>query len=131
MSQQVVTTASLSVLCQWLRYDYPVSKSGRVTNDCLVQKELSWWDTRRSIQVTSPFSNQTFKMYRYDVNNSAPRPESYLAGKVIPIYLSFLLRPHMGLDYTLATSPDSGPTLNETEQAALYAELASGAETGE
>ncbi|KAF8349388.1 trehalase [Amanita rubescens] len=78
----------------------------------MAEKELSWWDTHRSIRVTSPFSNQTFKMYRYDVNNSAPRPESYLS------------------DYTLATSPDSGPTLNETEQTALYAELASGAETG-
>ena len=36
-----------------------------------------------------------------------------------------------GLDYTLVTSPDSGPALNDTAQAALYAELASGGETGE
>ncbi len=68
-------------------------------------------------------------MYRYDVNNSAPRPESYLSGKVMPMSI-FPLTTYMGIDYTLATSPDSGPTLNETEQTALYAELASGAETG-
>ncbi|KAK2465281.1 hypothetical protein APHAL10511_002635 [Amanita phalloides] len=78
----------------------------------LAEKELAWWGNQRSVQVSSPFSNRTFKMYRYDVNNTAPRPESYID------------------DYTLANSPASGPALNETEEAALYAELASGAETG-
>lgn len=45
-------------------------------------------------------------MYHYNVNNSAPRPESYLT------------------DYNTAAG------LNETAQASLYAELASGAESG-
>ncbi|KAF8636039.1 hypothetical protein AX15_000196 [Amanita polypyramis BW_CC] len=78
----------------------------------LAEKELAWWDSERSVQVLSPFSNQTFKMYRYNVNNTAPRPESYLT------------------DYLSANSPSNGPSLNDTERAALYAELASGAETG-
>ncbi|KAM6494266.1 trehalase [Amanita muscaria] len=78
----------------------------------LAEKELAWWDSNRSLQVTSPFSNKTSKMYRYNVGNTAPRPESYLE------------------DYTLANVASSGPALNDTEKAALYAELASGAETG-
>ncbi|PFH54014.1 glycoside hydrolase family 37 protein [Amanita thiersii Skay4041] len=78
----------------------------------LAEKELKWWDDHRSVQVSSPFSNRKFKMYRYAVNNTAPRPESYLT------------------DYTTANSPDMGPTLNDTQKANLYAELASAAETG-
>ena len=69
-------------------------------------------------------------MFRYDVNNSAPRPESYLEGKVDLVTYPFSWF-NISLDYILATSPDSGPALNDTAQAALYAELASGAETGE
>ena len=34
------------------------------------------------------------------------------------------------LDYTLVTGASSGPTLDDNEKAALYAELASGAESG-
>ncbi|KAF8158436.1 trehalase [Crassisporium funariophilum] len=77
----------------------------------LAEKELKWWDDERSLQVKSPFSNTTFTMYHYSVTNTAPRPESYLT------------------DYTTANDPAS-PTLNDTEKASLYAELASGAESG-
>ncbi|PPQ63598.1 hypothetical protein CVT24_004458 [Panaeolus cyanescens] len=75
----------------------------------LAEKELTWWQDNRSVQVRSPFTNQTHTMFHYAVNNSAPRPESYLT------------------DYTTA---NSGATLNDTQKADLYAELASGAETG-
>ncbi|KAG5645457.1 hypothetical protein DXG03_006002 [Asterophora parasitica] len=73
----------------------------------LAEKELKWWDDNRSVQVTS--NNTTHKLYRYAVGNSAPRPESYLT------------------DYKLANEPND---LNETQRSALYAELASGAESG-
>jgi alpha,alpha-trehalase len=33
-------------------------------------------------------------------------------------------------DYLTANAPDINPPLNDTQRAALYAELASGAETG-
>jgi alpha,alpha-trehalase len=72
----------------------------------LAEKELKWWSDNRSVQVKSPFSNNTHTMYHYSVTNSAPRPESYLD------------------DYQTAAG------LNETAKAALYAELASGAESG-
>ncbi|KAF8877143.1 Six-hairpin glycosidase-like protein [Gymnopilus junonius] len=76
----------------------------------LAEKELAWWSANRSIQVTSPFTNKTFTMFRYAVNNTAPRPESYLA------------------DYTTVNSVS--PALNDSAKAELYAELASGAESG-
>ncbi|TFK27682.1 trehalase [Coprinopsis marcescibilis] len=77
----------------------------------LAEKELTWWSQERSVSVTSPFTNATHQVYHYAVTNSAPRPESYLT------------------DYLTANSPDL-PPLNETERADLYAELASGAESG-
>jgi len=78
----------------------------------LAEKELKWFLDNRSVQVKSPFSNNTFTVYRYSVTNTAPRPESYLT------------------DYTTANAAASGPTLNETQKGNLYAELASGAESG-
>ncbi|KAJ7081150.1 glycoside hydrolase [Mycena belliarum] len=77
----------------------------------LAERELTWWSTNRTISVRSPFTGRTHEMARYDVTNSAPRPESYLQ------------------DYETAHDP-SLPALNASARAALYAELASGAETG-
>jgi len=78
----------------------------------LAEKELAWWSSNRSLNVTSPFSNTTHTVYHYAVNNTAPRPESYLT------------------DYTTANGPTVNPALNDTQKASLYAELASGAESG-
>ena len=46
----------------------------------LAELELSWWHTNRTLNVTSPFTNNTYEVARYAVNNTAPRPESYLTG---------------------------------------------------
>jgi len=83
------------------------------------------------VTVKSPFTNQTYTMHRYAVNNTAPRPESYLTGafKVVPCMQD--VDATLGTDYTTANAAAKGPTLNETQRSALYAELASGAETGE
>ncbi|KAF5315219.1 hypothetical protein D9619_007257 [Psilocybe cf. subviscida] len=78
----------------------------------LAEKELAWWSANRSLNVTSPFSNTSHTVYHYAVNNTAPRPESYLT------------------DYTTANGPTVNPALNDTQKAELYAELASGAESG-
>ncbi|KAK7689932.1 hypothetical protein QCA50_006571 [Cerrena zonata] len=78
----------------------------------LAEKELTWWATNRSLSVTSPYTNTTHTMYRYAVNNSAPRPESYLT------------------DYLTANDPSLETPLTESERADLYAELATGAESG-
>ena len=47
----------------------------------LAEKELAWWVTNRTLTVTSPYTNNSYPLARYAVNNTAPRPESYLEGK--------------------------------------------------
>lgn len=46
----------------------------------LAERELEFWHTNRTLNVTSPFTNKTYAVSRYAVNNTAPRPESYLTG---------------------------------------------------
>ncbi|EIW74891.1 glycoside hydrolase family 37 protein [Coniophora puteana RWD-64-598 SS2] len=78
----------------------------------LAKVELAWWQTHRSVQVTSPFTNKTYSVARFAVHNTAPRPELYLTA------------------YQTLHDP-ALPILPTTEQAAeMYSELASGAETG-
>ncbi|KAJ6624408.1 trehalase [Mycena sp. CBHHK59/15] len=77
----------------------------------LAERELAWWQTNRTVSVRSPFTNKTHAMAQYSVTNTAPRPESYLQ------------------DYLTVHDPTQ-PALNATQAAQLYAELASGAETG-
>ncbi|KAH8082474.1 trehalase [Cristinia sonorae] len=78
----------------------------------LAEKELAWWRTNRTIEVTSSYTNKTYSVARYAVVNSAPRPESYLT------------------DYLTANDPELKTPLTEQQRADLYAELASGAESG-
>lgn len=82
-----------------------------LTRHSQLQREISFWNTNRSLSVTSPTTNQTYTVYHYSVNNTAPRPESYLT------------------DYNTAFDPTL-PALDESARSDLYAELASGAETG-
>ena len=97
----------------------------------MAEKELQWWADNRSVNVTSPFTNQTYTMHRYAVNNTAPRPESYLEGAHIPGAL------HSGTpvddilaDYLTANDPTLTTPLTNDEKADLYGQLASGAESG-
>ncbi len=97
----------------------------------LAEKELKWWADNRTLNVTSPFTNRTYAMAHYAVNNSAPRPESYLEGQSeqgIQVHLSDGKR--CGSDYLTANDPTLSTPLTEQERADLYAELATGAETG-
>lgn len=52
---------------------------------------MQWWQDERSLEIESPYSNSTHLVYRYAVNNTAPRPESYLTGK--PFQVSNLTQP--------------------------------------
>ncbi|KAG8737849.1 hypothetical protein FRC10_007602 [Ceratobasidium sp. 414] len=78
----------------------------------LAEKELAWWTKNRAFSVDSPSGNGTHKVFRYAVVNSAPRPESYLE------------------DYLAANGADIVTPLTEEQKGDLYAELASGAESG-
>src|SRR6266576_778670 len=98
--------------------------------DSIPQRELAWWSNNRSLDVTSPYTKKTFTLFRYAVSNSAPRPEAYLTG--ISCDCSFTVHSFTSLyqDYETASDPTLN-TLNESERAELYSELASGAETGQ
>ncbi|KGB76251.2 alpha,alpha-trehalase [Cryptococcus deuterogattii R265] len=72
--------------------------------------ELQWWANNRTSNFTSPFTNQSRIITQYSVTNSAPRPEGYAED--------------------FETVMGASPALNETEQAELYSQLASGAESG-
>lgn len=74
--------------------------------------ELEWWSINRTVQVTSPYTGQTYSMAHYAVNNSAPRPESYIE------------------DYLTINDPTLSTPLTDSQAAEIYSELASGAETG-
>ncbi|KAG8898238.1 hypothetical protein FRB99_007577 [Tulasnella sp. 403] len=76
----------------------------------LAEKELQWWATNRTLTVTSPYTQKVYNVSRYAVVNTAPRPESYLE------------------DYETANG--AGLNWTDDQKAAIYAELASGAETG-
>ncbi|KIP05208.1 glycoside hydrolase family 37 protein [Phlebiopsis gigantea 11061_1 CR5-6] len=78
----------------------------------LAEKELAWWNTNRTSNITSPYTNKTYPMARYAVANTAPRPESYLT------------------DYLTANDPTLATPLTADERADLYAQLATGAESG-
>ncbi|EJC98505.1 trehalase [Fomitiporia mediterranea MF3/22] len=78
----------------------------------LAERELAWWHSNRTLNVTSPYTSKTYEVSRYDVNNSAPRPESYLT------------------DYETANGADLPTPLTDDQKADLYAQLATGAESG-
>ncbi len=79
----------------------------------LLEKEMEFWRNNRTIEFTSPFTNNTHNITHYKVDTSAPRPESYLE------------------DYkTVEDASESGLELNDTQKAQLYSDLASGAESG-
>ncbi|OJA18271.1 hypothetical protein AZE42_04995 [Rhizopogon vesiculosus] len=78
----------------------------------LAEAELAWWATNRTLEVTSPYTSQKYMLSHYAVNNSAPRPESYLT------------------DYLTVHDPTLTTPLTDAQAADLYGELASGAETG-
>ncbi|KAH7337166.1 trehalase [Rhizoctonia solani] len=78
----------------------------------LAEKELAWWSNNRTFKVESPSSKKTYTVFRYAVNNTAPRPESYLP------------------DYITANGEDLETHFTEEQKADIYAELATGAESG-
>ncbi|KAG9308845.1 glycoside hydrolase family 37 protein [Chiua virens] len=73
------------------------------------ETELAWWANNRTLQVTSPYTRQTYSMAHYTVNNTAPRPESYLD------------------DYQTVHDPTL-PPMTDTEAYALYGEWTLGFE---
>ncbi|KAL7628200.1 hypothetical protein AAE478_002398 [Parahypoxylon ruwenzoriense] len=86
----------------------------------LLIKEHNFWVENRTVGITS--GDKTLHLARYSVQNTEPRPESYREDYVTANNKSYYAS--SGIIY-----PESVP-LNDTEKAMLYANLASGAESG-
>ncbi|KAJ3181171.1 hypothetical protein HDU87_001300 [Geranomyces variabilis] len=72
----------------------------------LLEQEHNFWETNRTVTVSK--NGTSYALNRYSVTNAAPRPESYLED----------------------AQTVEGANLNATAAADLYANLATGAETG-
>ncbi|KAK1835529.1 glycoside hydrolase family 37 protein [Podospora conica] len=87
----------------------------------LLIKEYEFWTTNRSVEVTAA-DGKKYQLNRYAVNNNQPRPESYREDYITANNASYYSE--NGTIY-----PETVP-LNDTEKATLYANLATGAESG-
>ncbi|KAK4129364.1 glycoside hydrolase family 37 protein [Parathielavia appendiculata] len=87
----------------------------------LLIKEHEFWITNRSVSITAADGKQ-YTLNRYSVDNNQPRPESYREDYITANNASYYAA--SGIIYPVKTP------LNETEKAELYANLASGAESG-
>lgn len=88
----------------------------------LAEAELQWWKNNRTISVTSPYTHIVHSVSHYAVNNTAPRPESYLE--------DYETVNGMPLSEGATKTDLNGFRYTPQEQADLYSEIASGAETG-
>ncbi|KAI1375505.1 Six-hairpin glycosidase-like protein [Hypoxylon crocopeplum] len=86
----------------------------------LLIKEHGFWVENRTVAITS--GDRTFHLAHYGVQNTEPRPESYREDYITANNKSYYAT--SGIIY-----PETHP-LNNSEKAVLYANLASGAESG-
>ncbi|KAI1154878.1 Six-hairpin glycosidase-like protein [Nemania diffusa] len=86
----------------------------------LLVKEHSFWITNRTVQIKS--KGCTYALAHYSVQNTEPRPESYREDWITANNNSYFS--NSGIIY-----PETH-ALNASEKAALYKNLASGAEAG-
>ncbi|GAP90318.1 putative glycoside hydrolase family 37 protein [Rosellinia necatrix] len=86
----------------------------------LLIKEHNFWITNRTVQVEA--NGCTYSLAHYAVQNTQPRPESYREDWVTANNNSYYAK--SGIIYPETHS------LSDTEKATLYANLASGAESG-
>ncbi|KAF2839103.1 glycoside hydrolase family 37 protein [Patellaria atrata CBS 101060] len=86
----------------------------------LLEKEYSFWTTNRTVTIER--GGRSYSLNHYSVTNTQPRPESYYEDYVTANNASYYSKEGEVYNQTHA--------LNDTEKAALYANLASGAESG-
>ncbi|KAI1415724.1 glycoside hydrolase family 37 protein [Hypoxylon sp. FL1857] len=86
----------------------------------LLIKEHQFWIENRTVAITS--GDKAYNLAHYGVQNTEPRPESYREDYITANNQSYYA--NSGIIY-----PETHP-LNDTEKAVLYANLASGAESG-
>lgn len=87
----------------------------------LLEQELRFWTNNRTVKVTSPWSGNTYNLSHYSVLNNQPRPESFREDYITANNVTY---------FSLDGSQYPVTSLNDSEKADVYAELASGAESG-
>ncbi|GAB1310041.1 Trehalase [Madurella fahalii] len=87
----------------------------------LLIREHEFWTNNRTVDVTAN-DGRTYRLNRYDVSNTQPRPESYREDWITANNESYYAA--SGIIYPVRTP------LSESEIAELYSNLASGAESG-
>ena len=85
----------------------------------ILEKEYSFWMNNRTVDVE--FGGETYTLNHYAVQNNQPRPESYLEDYETATNTSYYSE--SGIIYPATP-------LNDSQIAQLYANLASGAESG-
>ncbi|ODQ51086.1 glycoside hydrolase [Saitoella complicata NRRL Y-17804] len=84
--------------------------------------EYQFWMKNTTVRIQSPYSNTTRHLNRYYVNNTQPRPESYLEDYQTAHNTSFY-----GANGTVYPARTN---LSQSQIESLYSDLATGAETG-
>jgi alpha,alpha-trehalase len=87
----------------------------------LLEKELQFWAQNNTIKVTSPWTGNIYNLSHYSVLNNQPRPESFREDYITANNVTYFSV--NGSQYPVAP-------LNDSQKADVYAELASGAESG-
>jgi alpha,alpha-trehalase len=87
----------------------------------LLEKELDFWRNNHTLKVTSPWSGKSYYLSRYNVLNNQPRPESFWED-----YITANNETYYSHDDTIHLLTP----LNASQKGELYAELATGAESG-
>lgn len=115
-SQPPLLTQMLSVYMDYVGNDTSILERALP----ILEQEYAFWTRNRSVTVETP--NGAYTLNHYAVENTQPRPESYREDYITANNRSYYAE--SGIIY-----PENNP-LNETERAELYANLASGAESG-
>ncbi|KAK7529448.1 trehalose [Phyllosticta citribraziliensis] len=87
----------------------------------ILVKEYDFWKNNRSVDVVDPQDGTTYKLNHYSVSNTQPRPESYVEDYETANNASY---------YAKDGTQHPGPALSDETRRTLYANLASGAESG-
>ncbi|KAI8582719.1 hypothetical protein K450DRAFT_226590 [Umbelopsis ramanniana AG] len=98
-------------LTQMVKVYYESTKDEELLSRAIpiLDKEYQFWQANTTVEVKDPKTGQSYNLNHYNVENNSPRPESYYE------------------DYQTV---QNGTGYNQTQIESLYADLATGAETG-
>lgn len=134
MWRRAATRASLDALCLWLRYNLVFGRHlPRIHSRVFLERRKNSSGGKITAQSMSPVHSRIPTMPCI-ITPSATAPQGLNLILLVRFPTAVLRFPSLTdspLDYLTANGPTVKTPLNDTQKSALYAELASGAETGE